>query len=628
MSQNKLLHIEGLRAIAVIFVIIYHSGFELLSGGFVGVDMFLVISGFLMSYTVYDRGNKFYLLKFYSKRFMRLYPHLAIMLFSVSILTYFILPPYLLSQSAQSAAAAILSVSNLYYLLQADYFGSESLVSPFIHTWSLGLEVQFYIIFGLIVAFTSKKNAAILLLFLTAGSFMVNAMIINDNQPTAYFLLPSRFWEFSVGSLLYFLPSVKGFFANIVLKYLTFFSFFILFFSAYYYHSGLAFPGYYALIPVIATSLLIVFTPNAPLINNLLKSKWLVFVGGISYGLYLWHQPLFALIRIYFANEPPVYALISTVILSLLLSVIFKIFIEDKSKGYSFFEPKVLMAMSVSLVFIISFGYFSTLTSGFKGRLNDFSSSSSYFYDVDFEKNSGIEILRSTKNNLDYNLPFIVDSSNKKVLFIGDSMAHDISASLAHFNNKDDSILDVRLFRVESDCFYFSIYTDACQSMLNLSFAVIEKLSPDYIVVSALWKKGADFVRLSEYFERLKNSQNRPIILLGSTGFNDIFSLAYEVTSMTGEVDDDDVAKLAYKHRRSKFEYGNQRIMDISQSLGVKFWDRKKTFCNDLVMQCHILRGNHRPYIWDNAHLTSSGMEKTFQFFNENFNEIFGSSVE
>ena len=114
MSQNKFLHIEGLRAIAVIFVIIYHSGFELLSGGFVGVDMFLVISGFLMSYTVYDRGNKFYLLKFYSKRIMRLYPHLAIMLLSVSILTYFILPPYLLSQSAQSAAAAILSVSNLY----------------------------------------------------------------------------------------------------------------------------------------------------------------------------------------------------------------------------------------------------------------------------------------------------------------------------------------------------------------------------------------------------------------------------------------------------------------------------------------------------------------------------------
>jgi peptidoglycan/LPS O-acetylase OafA/YrhL len=627
MIQNKFLHIESLRAIAVIFVLVYHSGFEILRGGFVGVDMFLVISGFLMSYTAYDRGDKFDLLKFYSKRLMRLYPHLAVMLLSVSFLTYLILPPYLLAQSAQSAAAAILSVSNLYFLLQADYFGSESLVSPFIHTWSLGLEVQFYIIFGLIVAFTSKRNAVMSLLLITVCSFILNAKVINHNQPVAYFLLPSRFWEFGVGSLLYFLPGAKGFVPSLALKCLTFLSFLLLFASAYYYHSGLAFPGYYALVPVIATSVLIVGTPKVPLINNLLKLNWLVFLGGISYGLYLWHQPLLALIRIYFSNEPSVYALISVFVLSILLSAIIKISIEEKSTGYSFFEPKVLMAMSLSFMLIISFGYVSTATSGFKGRINDFSSSSSYFYDVDFEKSSGVEILRSTKYNVDYNVPFTVGSSDKKLLFIGDSMAHDISASLAHFDN-NTSIFDVRLFRIESNCFYFNIYMDSCQSMLNRSFDVIEKIAPDYIVVSALWKQGADFVKLSEYFKRLKTSQTNPIILLGSTGFNDIYSLAYEVSSFTDEVDDDDVAALTYKHRRGKFEYGNQRIMEISQSLGVIFWDRKKTFCNDLLMQCHILRSNQRPYIWDNAHLTSLGMEKTFHYFNENFNEIFGLSVQ
>lgn len=628
MSQNKFLHIEGLRAIAVLLVIVYHSGFELLNGGFVGVDMFLVISGFLMSYTVYNRGKPFNILNFYSKRLMRLYPHLAFMIVSVSIFTYFILPPYLLTESAQSAAAALMSISNLYFFLQADYFGSESLVSPFIHTWSLGLEVQFYIIFGLIVAFVSKKNASLLLLITTICSFIVNIIIISDDQPSAYFLLPSRFWEFGIGSLLFFLPNFKGFFTNILIKCMTLVSLFILLASSYYYHSGLAFPGYYALIPVISTSLLILFTPQLPLLNTLLKLKWLVILGGISYGLYLWHQPIFALVRIYYTNEPPVYAMIGSVVLSILLSYVLKILIEDKCRGYKFHEPKVLITMSLTFIAILSFGYFSTVTSGFKGRLDDFSDSSSYFYDVNEERVSGVDILKSTEKSLDYNVSFTADVNKKKVLFIGDSMANDISAALSHFAHQYDSFFDVRLYRIDTNCFYFSIYTDACQSMLDRSFNIIEKLNPDLIVVSALWKKGADFELLAEYLESLKLEQPKPVILFGSTGFNDIFSLAYEVASLSGEVDDEVVSKLTYKHRRSKFEFGNQKIMNISRSLGIYFWDRKNTFCNDLLMQCYILRANKSPYIWDNAHLTSSGMEKTFHYFNENFNNIFNFNVE
>jgi len=628
MNQNKFLHIEGLRAIAVMLVIVYHSGLGILNGGFIGVDVFLVISGFLMSYTVYNNSNSFSLLNFYSKRLMRLYPLLAFMVVSVSFVTYFILPPYLLSESAQSAVSALLSVSNLYFFFQADYFGSESLVRPFIHTWSLGLEVQFYIVFGLIVAFTSKRIASFLLLFLTISSFTLNIIIISENQPSAYFLLPSRFWEFGVGSLLYFLPAITDDVTRRLVKYLTIVSIVSLFISAYNYHSGLDFPGYYALIPVISTSFLILCSPQLPMLNAALKYKWLVYLGGISYGLYLWHQPIFALIRVHYTNEPPLYALIGSVVLSILISAVLKVVIEDKCRRYRFFDFRMLITISVIFITVLSFGYFSTTTSGFKDRLDDFADSDSYFYDVNKEKQSGVEILKSTEKNVDYNLPFIANSSKKKILFIGDSMANDISAALSHFDSQYDSIFNVRLYRVESNCFYFSIYTDTCQSVLNSSVDVINKLSPDFIVISALWKKGADFEKLSEYFQSIQRAQSKPVILLGSTGFNDIFSLAYEIASLPSDIDDDDVSKLTYKHRRTKFEYGNKKIKKISQSLGVHFWDRKKTFCNDLVMKCYILRDNKSPYIWDNAHLTSLGMEKTFHYFNENFSEIFNSNVE
>jgi peptidoglycan/LPS O-acetylase OafA/YrhL len=624
MSQNKFLHIEGLRAIAVILVIIYHSGLEVFNGGFIGVDVFLVISGFLMSYTVYNGNKPFKILTFYSKRLMRLYPHLAFMIVSVSVFTYFILPPYLLTESAQSAVSALLSVSNLYFLLQADYFGSESLSRPFIHTWSLGLEVQFYIIFGLIVGFAEKRVAGFLLLFLTLSSFMLNVITVVDNQPSSYFLLPSRFWEFGVGSLLFFIPTITGYFALQTVKFFTFLSIISLFFSAYTFNSALAFPGYYALIPVISTSFLILFSPQLPMLNNALKYKWLVFLGGISYGLYLWHQPIFALIRVHYTNEPPLYALIGSVGLSILISFILKRIIEDRCRRYKFLEPRMLIAMSITFLSILSFGYLSTITSGFKGRLDDFAESNSYYYDVNKEKDSGIEILHSTKMSLDYHQPFTENSEKKKILFIGDSMANDISASLSHFGQQFDSRFDVKLYRIETNCFYFSIYTEACQLMLNNSFEIIDKLSPDYIVVSALWKKGADFGTLSGYFGQLKNNQNIPVIVMGSTGFNDVFSLAYEVASLTGdEIDDDFVSSLTYKHRRSKFEYGNREIKKISASLGIHFWDRKKTFCNDTLMTCTVLRSNRSPYIWDNAHLTSSGMEKTFRYFNDNFSEIF-----
>ncbi len=620
MKKNKLLYIEGLRALAVVLVIIYHSGYGVLNGGFIGVDVFLVISGFLMAYTVYSK-DAFKLFEFYNKRLMRLLPHLAVMLMLVSVVSYLLLPPYLLTETAQSGAIALISLSNIYFYLQADYFGPDSLLRPFIHTWSLGLEVQFYILFGLIVRFLEKRYSIIAILTLSIISFYINVSSVNEDQSSAYFLLSSRFWEFGIGSLIYFIPQ-KYIVQNKVTSLLSVISIFVLISTSYYFHSSFSFPGYLALLPVLSTCSLILYIPANRVINTIFTWRWMIYLGGISYGLYLWHQPIFALIRVSLLNTFTFEYFVFGLLMSFILSHYLKSVVEDKFRGIylcSWKGPLLLISFSIPL---FSFAYYSTITSGFKSRLNDMSRDSSYYYDVTEAKDSGVKILKETREEHLFSRPFDVSSNKYKVLIIGDSMGEDLASSLTYFARDLPSVVDVRLYRLDSNCFYFSVDSDVCTSKLQNTSKVIDSLKPDYILITALWKKGANFELLSSYFSRWKVEHAGELVILGSTGFNDMYSLAYELAKSSKPLRISEVNSRVYEHKRSKFEFGNARAYTIAKELNIHFWDRKDTFCDVAAQTCSILFKEDMPYIWDNAHLTSKGMEQTFNYFNSNINKI------
>ncbi len=287
--------IDGLRAIAVASVIFYHTHIPFIRGGFVGVDIFFVISGYLISEIIcrdIDSGN-FDLATFYERRIRRIFPALFVLLVVVDFLGFLFLVPQSYKQMVNSSSTAALSFSNVYFYRHHGYFDIGSTLLPLLHTWSLGVEVQFYAIIPLVFLFLRRRfgwSWPLIVSSMTILSFAC-CVLQTSLQPTAAFYLPlARCWEFLVGSLL--ATSIRkpkpleAEIAGIVGLVLIVLCVFLL-------NDQVAFPGLAALMPVSGAALIIHsgrsdFTATA----RMLSLRPLVFIGLISYSLYLFHWPI------------------------------------------------------------------------------------------------------------------------------------------------------------------------------------------------------------------------------------------------------------------------------------------------------------------------------------------------
>ena len=205
--------IDGLRAIAVIGVLLFHAGISF-TGGFVGVDIFFVISGFLITNLILQaqRNNRFSIRVFLGRRVRRLMPAALVMTTSTLLVGYWWLVPDDYDKLAESAIAQVALVSNIYFANSFNYFAGPAELVPLLHTWSLALEEQFYLLFPLLLIFCrhcSPKKLCIILASLTVLSFGLNLWIINIYPTKAFFLLPMRAWELLLGALLVFVPKLK-----------------------------------------------------------------------------------------------------------------------------------------------------------------------------------------------------------------------------------------------------------------------------------------------------------------------------------------------------------------------------------------------------------------------------------
>src|ERR1017187_810091 len=209
--------IDGLRALAVLPVIAFHLSVPICSGGFVGVDVFFVISGYLITATLISdiHNSRFSIAKFYERRIRRILPALFGMLLVTSLLAGFLFCPTDLKVFGKSLICAVLSISNIYFWLQSGYFEPESTTRPLLHTWSLGVEEQFYIVFPLVLALLHKRVSKQLrtVVLLTAGVSLLVSIISTAYAPaSAFYLLPSRAWELMLGSMLSLgmFPTIEG----------------------------------------------------------------------------------------------------------------------------------------------------------------------------------------------------------------------------------------------------------------------------------------------------------------------------------------------------------------------------------------------------------------------------------
>jgi peptidoglycan/LPS O-acetylase OafA/YrhL len=333
-STVKITQIQGLRALAAILVTLFHA--KWVSGGFIGVDIFYVISGFLITGLLLreiDRSGTINFKEFYSRRFKRLLPTSFFVLAITAVVSWMLIPATMRTSLGRDVIAASLYVSNyLFAWWQADYQNLDATPSPVIHYWSLAVEEQFYLVWPLLILlfFTLSKylkNRMVLTYLvatITLASFIFSIYQTENSPIWAFYSLPTRAWELGLGALLVLVPPFK------TRKFIGLIGFVLLIISAFLFNESTPFPGLNAALPVIGTVLLIA-TINSwpPFLNDVANSRISQWLGEISYPLYLWHWPLLVLPSTYFARPLEVYERLLAIAATILLADLTHRFIEE-----------------------------------------------------------------------------------------------------------------------------------------------------------------------------------------------------------------------------------------------------------------------------------------------------------
>lgn len=306
--------IDGLRAFAVGSVVFYHAFPHQLTGGYAGVDIFFVISGFLISSILFAnlRHGTFSFADFYTRRARRIFPALITVLLPVSLFSWYIFTPDEFAMLGKQLAAGAGFVANIEYWREAGYFDTASDVKPLLHLWSLGVEEQFYIVWPVLLwgAWRVRANVLMLGVLLCAASFAINVNAIAAHPDGVFYLPVPRFWELLSGAALAYLVVVKATLdvgslcarrgaAKAVNNVLATVGMALLVSTVTMLDTSLAFPGWWALAPVAGATMVLGAGPHALVNRFLLGNRLMVWFGLISYPLYLWHWPLLAFNRIF-----------------------------------------------------------------------------------------------------------------------------------------------------------------------------------------------------------------------------------------------------------------------------------------------------------------------------------------
>ena len=359
--------IDGLRALAVLPVILFHAGFELFSGGFVGVDVFFVISGYLITTILIEdiENERFSIVNFYERRARRILPALTVILLVSTLISYFILYPSDFEEYSKSLLSVVFFVSNIFFWSESDYFATASELKPLLHTWSLAVEEQYYVLFPifLILVWRFGKNRVFwMIVVMAAISLLLSEWGWRNHATANFYLAPTRAWELLAGSIAAFVVQKQGVQKNNLLATVGLAA---IIFSIFFYDETTPFPSMYALVPVLGTVCLVLYADKATFAAKLLSTKGFVGVGLISYSAYLWHQPLMALYRRKVGIELHPIESLSIICLVFLLSVLTWKYVEKPFRKREIVNRKVIFLSSItSLVFLSAIAVAIYVTNG------------------------------------------------------------------------------------------------------------------------------------------------------------------------------------------------------------------------------------------------------------------------
>ena len=351
--------IDGLRALAVLPVILFHAGFEWFSGGFVGVDVFFVISGYLITTIIISEmaEGKFSIINFYERRARRILPALFFVMAACLPFAWLWLTPADLRDFGESLVAVSTFSSNILFWWESDYFDAASELKPLLHTWSLAVEEQYYILFPIFLMLTWRLGIKWVLILLSAVFVISLGVAAWATQYAAtpklisgaFFLLPTRGWELLIGVFAaFYLKHNTHLKSQTINQVLSLLGFGMILYSILVFDQTTPFPSLYALIPTIGTGLLILCAVPKTLIFNLLGLKPIVGLGLISYSAYLWHQPLLAFARHRIFFEVSDFLLIIICLASLLMAYLSWRFIEAPFRNKQIFTQYKIFVITAT----------------------------------------------------------------------------------------------------------------------------------------------------------------------------------------------------------------------------------------------------------------------------------------
>ena len=623
--------IDGLRAIAVLAVVIYHAKFilngkELLPGGYLGVDVFFVISGYLITLILLKQiANKTFSFKsFYKRRLRRIAPALLGTMLAVLPFAWYSMFPNAAYEYCASILSSLGMGSNFLFWREDSYWAAVSDLKPFLHTWSLSIEEQFYIFFPILLIFINKKkilknNLAKFLVFTFIFSLAFSQYASIHHVKTNFFLLPSRAWELLAGSLLAYLEINFGRNISSQLKsnVLVGIGLTLVVLPFFLFKKETPHPSILTLIPILGSTLVVWYGSSIGYMTKIISHKVLVYIGLISYSLYLWHFPIFALYKI---NGFEVSNLIMFVLIcgSFFISILSYKWIEKPFRNPKIISDKAFYKSIVASFLIIfctaAFGYFN------KGNWLRFNKKQSILL--------GASQLRGKtrgsytdyvvkKFNSERDLKF-KKTNKRKILLLGDSYAQDFYNIL--YEGKFLKDLDIVthyidgrcrnvLYREDNNYNLAKTIQQKCKHIIRVGDTRLDGImsDADLIIMASAWKKYSTnkMPELSDYIE---TKYGKKVVFVGRKKF--------------GKLGFQEVLKLKnndYNNILKEVEAEHTRNIQLARRLMFEreYLDLHNIICKSDTV-CPITSDLGDLISYDGRHLTKKGAIYTSNLLKEN----------
>lgn len=603
--------VDGLRAVAVLSVVFYHAGFSLFPGGYVGVDVFFVISGYLITRILtseLEQGGISYL-DFFERRARRILPALFAMLLVTCIPAYILLPPADLHAFAQSLLGATWFSSNFVFWIEAGYFDRASELKPLLHTWSLAVEEQFYLLFPALLALFAKFRVIILGLLVGVGlsfSLALFGLAIEADWP--FFMLVSRAWELGMGAVVAAFSQAtwckrlqaKPLLAGIALACgLIMIAIAVLTFS-----ERTPTPGAPLLLPTIGTALILLLPLKTGWPSRVLANPVMRGLGLVSYAFYLWHQPALVYTRFQFGNEPSLASIWAAVVVALVLAILSWWFIERPFRDKTVVSSrKLLVSLLVASALLSGLGLYLQMTDGIRQRVaaaHGDAGHSEYYLAMDshFERCADEELFyRIEKWKGIPRCHFAKTKAPIKVAFFGDSHAEQLFLGASPLLNTG-SIYLIRggLPFLGEDRFRSPLYF------------LQEQKSLEVVVYSAYWTEKLSLLGHESFvlrvFETVKwlVQQDLKVVLMMDTPD---FGYGPESCLYT-ETDDTPICSIGSEQHRAEQNRYAETFERIAKHPNVELVDVSDAVCD--AARCSMIIDDTLLYR-DNDHLNLIGSE-------------------